>query len=114
MAFPVTFESILYAVQSTVAAYRTAGGLPQLTGPDGVGTGTIAFGAEYLDFQLLSRRNQWLVFWPSVKPGDNNFVWLHEPPPEGGLSHILGHRNKYGLLAWFKTPEQFVEEMKEI
>jgi hypothetical protein len=52
VAFPVTFESILSAVQTTVASYRTAGGLPQLTGPDGVGTGTIAFGAEYLDFQL--------------------------------------------------------------
>lgn len=50
--FYVNLVDLFAEVQATIAGYRTANGLPQLTGPDGVGTGTLAIGPEYLDFQL--------------------------------------------------------------
>ncbi len=52
MSLPFTLGDMLAPAQALVAEYRTRMGLPQLTGPDGVGSGTIAFGAEYLDFHL--------------------------------------------------------------
>ena len=52
MAFPVTLESIFAPVQAYVAAARAAVGLPPLNGPDGAGTGTIAIGQEWDNYQL--------------------------------------------------------------
>jgi hypothetical protein len=83
VAFPVTFESIVSAVQATVAAYRSTNGLPPLNGPDGVGTGTIPIGAEYLDMQL-SPPCIWVVpvserFGPKDRSGiEDGYT---QPPP---------------------------------
>jgi len=52
MTLPFTLTDLVTPVQTWVAAARATQGLAALNGPDGVGTGTICVGAEYLDFQL--------------------------------------------------------------
>ena len=52
MALIFTLASFMQPVQSSVVSFRLSMGLPSLNGPDGVGTGTIAIGQEYLDFLL--------------------------------------------------------------
>lgn len=51
-ALPFSILDYFTPVQATIVGYRTAMGLVQLTGPDGVATGTIAVGEEWLTFQL--------------------------------------------------------------
>ena len=51
-ALPFDLTDFFAPVQASIASYRTQLGLAQLTGPDGVGTGTLSIGAEYLKFQL--------------------------------------------------------------
>jgi hypothetical protein len=49
---PFDLTQYFAQVQASVSAYRTSMGLAQLTGHDGVGTGTIDIGEEWLDQQL--------------------------------------------------------------
>ena len=52
MILPFTLTDSVTPLQVSIASMRNAMGLPQLTGPDGAATGTIAVGPEYLAFQL--------------------------------------------------------------
>ena len=52
MILPFTLTDIVTPLQTAIASFRTSMCLPQLTGPDGQGTGTICVGPEYLAFQL--------------------------------------------------------------
>jgi hypothetical protein len=49
---PFDLVQFFSPVQASLASYRTAMGLPQITGPDGVNSGTLSIGEEWLDFQL--------------------------------------------------------------
>jgi hypothetical protein len=49
---PFDLTDFFAPVQANIASYRTAMGLPQITGPDGVNSGTLSIGEEYLKFQL--------------------------------------------------------------
>ena len=51
-ALPFTLADMVTPIAESLAAFRTAMGLPQLNGPDGAGTGTLCVGPEYLNFQL--------------------------------------------------------------
>ena len=49
---PFDLTQFFGQVQTSIAAYRTSMGLQQLTGPDGLNSGTMPIGEEWLDQQL--------------------------------------------------------------
>ena len=96
MTFPVTLASIVLAVQTAVASYRSAAGLAPLNGPDGAGTGTIAIGQEYLGHQLGA---------PSiiVVPRDETFGPKDRSGVEDGPTPTTGTRyftTRHAFEAW--------------
>ena len=63
--------------------------------------------AEFEDFNRLSRRNTYLLFMPLYK----NMIWRKDPPGlfEEGSLQVLAYRDKYGVLTWYKTPQEVAE-----